>query len=60
MKGTHGILQAHCSVCIGAFLVGDELVMRVVEIGANSVTGLPAGVMVEYLHTECRRPEEER
>ena len=60
MKGTHGILQAHCSVCIGAFLVGDELVMRVVQLGDNSVTGKPAGVMVDYLHTYCRRPEGER
>lgn len=60
MKGVHAILQAQCPICIGAFLVGDELTMRVVEMGNNSVTGKPAGVMVEYLHARCEKPWGER
>ncbi len=53
MKGTHAILQVHCPVCIGRFLVGDHLVMKVVEQGFNAVTGNPCGVMIEYLHERC-------
>ncbi len=53
MKGTHAILQIHCPICTGAFLVGDELVMRVVEIGVSTVTGNPAGVGIKYLHEYC-------
>ncbi len=60
MIGTHAILQYQCPVCIGAFMVGDELAMRVVEIGANRATGSPAGVMVEYLHARCEKPWGER
>ena len=60
MKGVHAILQAQCPICIGTFLVGDELIMRVVEMGNNAVTGAPAGVMVEYLHKYCGRPRGER
>ena len=55
MIGTHAILQFKCRSCFGDFLVGNELTMRVVEIGANLVTGTPAGVMVEYLHDDCRK-----
>ena len=55
MKGVHAILQYQGPICIGVFLVGDELTMRVVEMGDNSVTGQPAGVMVEYLHAHCGR-----
>ncbi len=55
MKGMHAILQAHCSICIGQFKVNDYLAMRVVEIGANMVTGNPAGVMIEYLHKSCMK-----
>ena len=59
MIGTHAVLQSQCPECIGAFLVDDEITMRVVEIGVNAVTGNPAGVMIEYLHTDCARPREE-
>ena len=53
MKGTHAILQDHCPVCIGMFMFGDYLVMKVVEQGINKVTGSPCGVMIEYLHEYC-------
>ncbi len=53
MKGTHAVMQAHCSVCIGMFMVGDYLVMKVVEQGVNTITGTPCGVMIEYLHERC-------
>ena len=55
MIGTHAIMQNQCPVCFGNFMHHDELIMRVVDIGANQSTGSPAGVMVEYLHVQCRK-----
>ena len=62
MIGTHAILQAQCPVCVDTFMIGDELVMRVVGLGANasSPDGPAVGVMVEYLHARCEKPWGER
>ena len=60
MKGTHAVLQRHCPICISAFLVGDELSMRVVEIGVDRVKSTSIGVMIEYLHAKCEKPWGER
>lgn len=55
MIGTHAVLQIQCPVCFGVFMVNDQLAMKVVEIGAASISpGGPAvGVFVEYLHNRC-------
>lgn len=62
MKGIHAILQIQCPVCTGAFMIGDELVMRVTELGTrtDSPNGRAIGVMVEYLHARCEMPWGER
>ena len=58
MKGTHAILQDQCPVCYCMFLVGELIIMRVVERGVNIETDSPCGVMVEYLHECCAPPSE--
>lgn len=55
----HAVLQIQCPVCIGTFMVGDVIVMRVVELAtrADSPAGPATGVMIEYLHDDCRKRE---
>lgn len=62
MIGTHAVLQAQCPVCLGAFMIEDQLAMRVVALGAaaTSPDGPQIGVMVEYIHNRCTGEENTR